>query len=158
MFQYMPSYGWSLCTVYLQVMLKGVGSVTVDNSGASSKTKELRCSQRVFPRTHEPSVTTARCVCAVAPGPTVRPTASPYRWSRRPLRWVSGCVGLSTIFLDRRSSTGKLPAMSEWRYLSSREVHFLSCTRPWHTLARASLLVSRGVSSRETVRISTLKR
>ena len=31
--------------------------------------------------------------------------------------WTNGtatCVGLSTIFLDRRSATGELPAMSEW--------------------------------------------
>ena len=34
--------------------------------------------------------------------------------------------GVYTNFSDRRSSTGKLPAMSERRYLSSREVHFLS--------------------------------
>ena len=57
-------------------MLKGEGSVTVEKSAASSNRKELRCSQRVFPRTHEPSVTTARCLRAVAPGPTVRPPAS----------------------------------------------------------------------------------
>ena len=49
------------------------------------------------------------------------------------------CIGLSAIFLDRRSSTGKLPAKSEWRYLSSRGVHFLSRTRPWHTHSRAHL-------------------
>ena len=50
--------------------------MTVEVSLARSKTKELRCSQRVFPRTREPSVTTARCLRAVAPGPTVRPPAS----------------------------------------------------------------------------------
>ena len=32
--------------------------------------------QRVFPRTHEPSITSRRCVCAAAPGLTVRPPAS----------------------------------------------------------------------------------
>ena len=32
--------------------------------------------QRVFPRTHEPSTTSRRCVCAAAPGLTVRPPAS----------------------------------------------------------------------------------
>ena len=59
-----------------QVMLKGEGSVTVEKSAASSNRKELRCSQRVFPRTHEPSVTIARCLFAAAPRPTVRPPAS----------------------------------------------------------------------------------
>ena len=56
--------------------------------------------------------------------------------------WTNGtatCVGLSTYFLGRRSWTGKLPAMSDWRYLSSREVHFLSRTRPWHTHSHAHL-------------------
>ena len=38
--------------------------------------RSLAMSQRVFPRTHEPSVTIARCLFAAAPGPTVRPPAS----------------------------------------------------------------------------------
>ena len=50
--------------------------MTVANSAERSKTKALQCSQRVFPQTHEPSVTTARCLCSADPGPTVRPPAS----------------------------------------------------------------------------------
>ena len=59
-----------------QGMLKGTGRVTELFFTPSSKKEGLRCSQRVVPQTHEPSVKTVRCLCAVAPGPTVRPLAS----------------------------------------------------------------------------------
>eukprot|EP00964_Phaeocystis_antarctica_P014247 scaffold7849_cov30-Phaeocystis_antarctica.AAC.1 len=96
----------------------------------------LRCARRCCPATTRSA---ARCRCAAKPscrfefGLISRP---PRGWGPAPCdshdramrvrggSWTNGtatCVGLSTIFLDRRSSTGKLPAMSEWRYLSSRE-------------------------------------
>ena len=57
-------------------MLGGYAGGTVDFSAERSKTTALLCCKRVFPRTHEPSITSRRCVCAAAPGLTVRPPAS----------------------------------------------------------------------------------
>ena len=102
---------------------RGVRERDSENSVESSKRKALRCSQRVF-STNSRALSHDRAMLV------------------RGGSWTNGtttCVGLSTYFLGRRSLTGKLPAMSEWRYLSSREVHFLSRTRPWHTHSHAHL-------------------
>ena len=102
---------------------RGVRERDSENSVESSKRKALRCSQRVF-STNSRALSHDRAMLV------------------RGGSWTNGtttCVGLSTYFLGRRSWTGKLPAMSEWRYLSSREMHFISRTRPWHTHAHAHL-------------------
>ena len=67
---------WAAPVVAEAGYARGVRECDNENSAESSKKEALRCSQRVVPQTHEPSVKTVRCLCAVAPGPTVRPLAS----------------------------------------------------------------------------------
>ena len=124
-----------------QVMLKGQGSVTVVNSAASSNPKPCDARNAFF---HE------------LRSPQSRPRDARARWLldqryghlRRPLHNLS-----RPTQLDRQTSCDVGVAIS---FKSRGALSFAHPTMA-HTRARASLIVSRGSSSRWTVRISTLK-
>ena len=122
-----------------QVMLKGQGSVTVVNSAASSNPKPCDARNAFF---HE------------LRSPQSRPRDARARWLldqryghlRRPLHNLS-----RPTQLDRQTSCDVGVAIS---FKSRGALSFAHPTMA-HTRARASLIVSRGSSSRETVRMAS---